>query len=260
MSDKFFGRLSDVCHKLLLKNSTLMFYLQQNRGLNYKIISDYKIGAFPEDLRDLYGKFNLDPIELREKEIIWNAEQSQFKMYPIVIPINDTVGNTIAIGCRTLMSEEKRKQLGMPKYRNSSYKKASYLYGLDKSIDSIRREDIVFVVEGYFDVLSAHQRNFKNVVATCGTIFSERQLIILSRYTSNICLLFDNDAPGQLSAKRVINSLHKFVSDYSINIVCKFTPEGYKDIDEYLRKGGDINLFLQRDNINLRNEEIITLW
>jgi DNA primase len=256
MDKGFFSKLTDVCHKLLMKNEGILYYLKEHRGLSNKTISSYKIGAFPMDLRELYEKYNLDPVELREKNIVWNADHSQFKLYPVVIPIESVYGETVAIGCRTLLGDEKRKQMGIPKYRNSNYKKTFHLFGLDRAVSAIRNSDIVYVVEGYFDVITAHQKGVKNVVATCGTMFSTRQLIMLTRYTKNICLLFDNDCPGHKSAKIIMSKFENFDSD--VNLTCKFTPNGYKDIDEYLMKGGDVSLFSTQ--ISLDNINVEKLW
>jgi DNA primase len=244
MQDTFFDELTSVCHNLLLDNQALMHYLRNHRGISDETIKKYRLGAFPKDLRDLYDRYSLDPVQLREKEIVWNADQSQFKLYPVVIPVTNINNNVVAIGCRTLLTEERRKNMGIPKYRNSKYKKTAYLFGLDKAYSSIRKNDIVFVVEGYFDVLMAHQNGISNVVATCGTMFSERQLVILSRYTKKICLLFDNDKPGRISAKKVMSKLDNYSNE--VSLMCKFTPEGYKDLDEYLRKGGSSKLFTSK--------------
>jgi len=256
MNKSFFETLASVCHNLLLDNSDIMFYLKEGRGMTDKTIETYKLGAFPKDLRDFYNKYDMDPVELRKQNIVVNANHSPFKMYPIVIPIRDIVGQSIAIGCRTLLSDDKRKELGLPKYRNSTYKKTSHLFGLDSAKGAIRNSNKVFVVEGYFDTITAHQNNIMNVVATCGTMFTERQLIILSRYTENICLLFDNDAPGKMSAQKIMQKFINF--DENIHLTCAFTPEGYKDLDEYLQKGGNMRVF---DNkIDLNEENISTLW
>lgn len=257
MNEAFYEKLTDVCHHLLLDNQDLMYYLKECRGMTDTTINSYKLGAFPNDLRDLYDRYDMDPVELRERNIVVNAEHSPFKLYPIVIPVRNVSGQSIAIGCRTLLSDEKRKQLGIPKYRNSIYKKTSHLFGLDRAIERIREKDIVFVVEGYFDTITAHQKDVMNIVATCGTIFTERQMMILSRYTKNICLLFDNDDPGRRSAKKVIDKLGNF--DAGVNLTCAFTPNGYKDLDEYLRKGGSIDL-LNGQETDLNNVEVKTLW
>ena len=257
MNEEFFAKLTDVCHNLLLDNPDLMYYLKECRAMTDDTIKTYKLGAFPSDLRDLYNRYDMNPVELRKQNIVVNAEYSPFKLYPIVIPVRNVSGKPIAIGCRTLLSSEKLKQLGLPKYRNSVYKKTSHLFGLDRAIDTIRSQDKAFVVEGYFDSITAQQNNVLNVVATCGTIFSERQMVILSRYTKNICLLFDNDDPGRRSAHRVIEKFNGF--DKNVNLTCAFTPDGYKDLDEYLRKGGKIDL-IEKQVADLNDVEITTLW
>jgi len=80
----------------------------------------------------------------------------------------------------------------------------------------------------------------KNVVATCGTLFSTRQLMILSRYTDNICILFDNDEPGMINAKKVQD---KFKNNELAKVLCGNTPKKYKDLDEFFTSGGSVDYF-----------------
>lgn len=236
MTKVFYEKLSGVCHNLLQKNKNVLKYLKEARQLSDETIELYQIGYFPKDLRLLFG--SISAVELKENNIVWNAERSPFKFYPIVIPIRDVRGRPIAIGCRTLLNEERRKDMGIPKYRNSEYEKGLYLFNLDKAVKYIRQENCVYVVEGYFDAIMAYQRGIRNVVATCGTSFTMNQYIILSRYTNNINLLFDNDTPGHRSAEIVMKKLDKFDEKPT----CLFTPENYKDLDEFLRKGGSFSL------------------
>ena len=94
----FFERLSNMCNKLLLRNDNLIGYLCEKRGITKDTIQTYKLGAFPDDLRDLYtpnGIMNAE--ELVQNGIIWNAERSPFKRYPLVIPINDIARNPIRL-------------------------------------------------------------------------------------------------------------------------------------------------------------------
>lgn len=248
MASMFYDRLHNACHDLLCNDRNLFEYLK-DRGLKASTIKNYKIGAFPKDLRLLFTRISAK--ELVQNGIIWNASKSRFNtpcMYSIVIPVKDQYGSAVAIGCRTTLSDVERKKIeervgdSVPKYKNSEYKKSQFLFGLDKAIGSIRENDKVFVTEGYFDVISAHQAGVKNVVATCGTLFSRYQLMILSRYTNNVCLLFDNDRAGTINARKILD---KFGKDEIIkmNISCKFTPSGYKDIDEYLRETKDLSFF-----------------
>lgn len=249
----FFDRLADVCHDLLYYDRGLFEYFK-NRGITAPTIQKYKLGAFPKDLRLLFSKISAK--ELRRNHIIFDASKSRFNspcMYPIVIPVRDTYGKTVALCCRTLLSDNERKKIEdstgepTPKYKNTEYKKTQYLFGLDQATEAIREKDIVYVVEGHFDVISAHQAGFKNVVATCGTLFSRYQMIVLSRYTNNICLLFDNDVPGRQNAKRIQKKI-KNDDLIKVNIKCMFTPDGFKDLDEYIRKANDISFF-EEDNV-----------
>lgn len=242
----FYEKLTDVCHDLLYKDRKLFNYLK-SRNINTSTIRKYKLGAFPKDLRILLDRMH--PKELMKNNIIWNACESPFKYgngkeiyYPIVIPIQNVSNDFVAIGCRTLSSDDKRKKLGIPKYKNTEYKKTAHLYGLNNAIKSIRKNNAVFVVEGYFDVISCHQAGVYNVVATCGTLFSKRQLVLLSRYTDNIVLLFDNDVPGHISANKILKKMEN-EKIIKANLTCRFTPKGYKDIDEYLCRGGDLKFF-----------------
>lgn len=242
MDPVFYEKLTNACHRLLLDNKKIYKYLKKRKILE-NTIKEYKLGAFPDDLRDLFRY--ISPVELKKNGIIYCADKSPFSLYPLVIPIRNSRGIPVAIGCRTLLDEVSRKELGIPKYKNSVYSKSSHLFGLDKAKSEIKKKNRVFVVEGYFDAISAHQYGMRNVVATCGTLFSQRQLIILSRYTNNISILFDNDDPGRNNAKTILD---KFSNNEHINISCIFTPSGFKDLDEYLSSCGDSKYFDAPEN------------
>lgn len=242
MQQGLYNKLSEVLHNNLCYGEDtrhLRKYLLKERGITKDTIIKYKLGAMHKDLRKLAEHIPWD--ELINNGIIWNAGDGPFRQYPVVVPVHDVYGNTIAIGCRTLMTDDEREVAGIPKYRNSVYSKTSHLFGLDKAISAIRKTGTVSVVEGYFDVLAAHQNGIMNVVATCGTIFSRRQLIILSRYAKNVVLLFDNDKPGRLSSERVCQKL-EHIDHTGVTVTSKFTPDGYKDLDEFFLKGGDYKI------------------
>jgi len=112
----------------------------------------------------------------------------------LMIPIRDARGRVIGFGARTLDPE------GVPKYLNSPktalFDKSATLFGLDLARRSIRREDRVVIVEGYMDVMQAHQAGFENIVAQMGTALTEPQLRQLQRYTKRMTLALDPDAAG----------------------------------------------------------------
>lgn len=112
----------------------------------------------------------------------------------LMIPIRDAQGRVIGFGARTLDPE------GVPKYINSPqtalFDKSRTLFGLDLARQSIHREDRAVIVEGYMDVMQAHQAGFGNVVAQMGTALTEPQLRQLQRYTKRLILALDPDAAG----------------------------------------------------------------
>lgn len=112
----------------------------------------------------------------------------------LMIPIRDARGRMIGFGARTLDPE------GVPKYINSPqtmlFDKSETLFGLDLARRAVRREDLVVIVEGYMDVMQAHQAGYQNVVAEMGTALTEPQLRQLQRYTQRMVLALDPDAAG----------------------------------------------------------------
>jgi DNA primase len=111
----------------------------------------------------------------------------------IMFPLADDRGRTLGFGART-MGDEKPKYLNSPE--TPLYHKSEALFGLDKARASAGKEDRIYVVEGYTDVLALVQAGITNVVASMGTSLTEQQLRRLARVTSNLYLCFDADAAG----------------------------------------------------------------
>ncbi len=122
----------------------------------------------------------------------------------LMIAIRDVQGRVIAFGARTLDPE------GVPKYINSPqtplFDKSRTLYGLDLARQAIRRKDRAVIVEGYMDVMQAHQSGFTNVVAQMGTALTEAQLRQLQRYTRRLVLALDPDAAGVQATLRGVET------------------------------------------------------
>lgn len=118
----------------------------------------------------------------------------------LMIPIRDLRGRVIGFGARTLDPE------GTPKYLNSPqspvFDKGNTLYGLDRAAKGIRVAERCVVVEGYMDVIQAHQAGFTDVVAQLGTALTEENLRRLTRYASRIILALDSDTAGQTATMR----------------------------------------------------------
>lgn len=112
----------------------------------------------------------------------------------LMIPIRDGRGRVIGFGARTLDPDDVPKYLNSP--RTSLFDKSKTLFGLDMARPAIRRADRVVVVEGYMDVMQAHQAGHENVVAQMGTALTDTQLRQLCRYSKRIILALDPDAAG----------------------------------------------------------------
>lgn len=118
----------------------------------------------------------------------------------IMFPIRNRVGEIIAFGARALDPD------AQPKYLNSPdtplFSKSATLYGLDLARDAIHAENLAVIVEGYMDVIIAHQAGFKNVVASLGTALTEKQLGLLKRQTRRYALALDADKAGADATRR----------------------------------------------------------
>lgn len=207
------------------------------RKLNPKIIKENGLGFAPDrwsELNDYLLSKGYESKDLLKLGLIKEGEnENNYDVFRnrIMFPIYSTKGEVIAFGGRTL---EKDKET--PKYINSPdtpiFKKGKNLYGLERS-GIIRKKNYAMLMEGYMDVLSAYIYGFDVALAPLGTALTEEQGILLKKYTSNIILSFDSDAPGQVATERaglILKSL-----GFNIRIL---KLEGAKDPDEYLKQFG----------------------
>lgn len=233
-----YKKVIKYCHRRLFKDKAAMAYLKEARGLSEETIRKFKIGLFPQNLKELYSI--VDARILRESEIIIHASKSKYQKNDIVMPVRDVYGNYIAIVGRTRLNDEERAKFNVNKYYNSPYKKRNHLFGLNLAKRSILENGIAYVVEGQFDVITPHQHGMTNVVATCSGSMSTNQVILLSRYTDRIVLLFDNEPIAQQRAQQVVKK-HK-QQNISLTSRTPFPPNT-KDIDEFIRKNSIKELY-----------------
>ncbi len=122
----------------------------------------------------------------------------------VMFPIANESGRVIAFTARTLESGDKAG----PKYINSPetplYQKGQVLFNLDKAKTAIRQAGFALLVEGQMDCISLFLRGIQHVIATSGTAFTEQQVAILRRHTSNVVVNFDPDAAGANAAEKSI--------------------------------------------------------
>lgn len=212
-------------------------YLQK-RGLEPKIITDFKLGFSPAEPWDaLYqylSRAGFRDSDMVEAGLITKSSKNQ-KCYDkfrnrVMYPILDYKGQFIAFGGRVLDNE-------LPKYLNSQdsliFNKSENLYGLFVAGQSIRKENCVVIMEGYMDVLTAHQHGVTNAVASLGTAFTPEHAKLLKRYTDRVILAYDGDGAGTKATIRGIDILREM--GFEIRIVS--FPAG-QDPDDFLKANG----------------------
>jgi DNA primase len=172
----------------------------------------------------------------------------------LIIPIRDAQGRVIAFGARALNPNDVPKYLNSP--QSPLFDKSSTLFGLDLAKQAIRDADRAVIVEGYMDVLSAHQHGYANVVAGMGTALTEAQLRLLKRFTKNFVLALDADVAGDAATLRGITlaretldrqavpvptgqGLIRFEDQLDADIRIATLPPG-RDPDDILRQTPDV--------------------
>ncbi len=244
------------------KNSEAYRYIS-GRQINDENIQTYMLGFAQNSYESLQQHFNgkySDEI-LEKAGLIIKRENKpgyidRFRNR-ITIPIFDEKGHIVAFGARAIEAGQN------PKYLNSPdtivYNKSNILYGLYQAKESIKENDSIVIMEGYFDVISAQVNGVKNAVGACGTALTENHVRLISRYTQSrrIYLAFDTDKAGQMATKRgadvikeafaglgnikqfdeSFSAIAESSDRYSCELRVVVPPEG-KDPDEFIRENG----------------------
>jgi len=139
----------------------------------------------------------------------------------LMFPIRSAKGEIIAFGGRALGDAE-------PKYMNSPqtplFDKSRVLYGLDLARDAIRSNDAVVIVEGYVDVIIAHQYGFRNVVAPLGTALTNEHVGVVKKLARTVYLALDADAAGVKATLKGLQTLEENLDGHAVPVP---TPQGY---------------------------------
>lgn len=237
---KEMSKLIDICHANLNNSEECLSYLSK-RGIGAESVKKWKLGFFPQNTSILTKYVSAD--FLHRSMITSPSGYSDFaNHYFLIFPIQNEYKDSIAIIGRTLLDDSQRSLLGLSKYKNSRYKKAQALYGLEHARSHILQKKNVFVVEGNFDVITMDAHGIHNVVGICGAAFSRHHLHRLARYTDKITFILDNDDGGKESMKRI----YKKFSNRGLKLRFCHLPEGVKDVDEYFNEGeGTVKSFFQ---------------
>ena len=172
-------------------------YLQR-RGLDGEAIETFKLGFSLDEWHAAHEhltKVGFNERELLSAGLLVEGERGAHDRFRgrLTFPIWDLKGRVIGFGARSMDDSQ-------PKYLNTAqtalFDKGGTLYALNLAQEAIRAEARAVVVEGYMDVIAAHQHGFRNVIAQMGTALTDRQVRILKRYTADVVLALDSDQAG----------------------------------------------------------------
>ncbi len=218
-------------------------YLSE-RGINQQSIDTFKIGLsgtsrihlLEEGIRNGYTVQQLFDAglvkKIDENEGVIQKNLRDTFVERIVFPIYNVAGKVLGFGGRIIKKDTKA-----PKYLNSPetvvYEKRKELFGLNLAKNAIRKLDVIYLVEGYMDVVSLSQNGIENVVAASGTAFTEEQARLIKRFTHNVTMLFDGDQAGVNASLKHISTLLK--SDLNVRVSLFPSDE---DPDSFIQKNG----------------------
>ncbi len=222
----------------------------ESRGINPAMVRQFRLGYAPMDRDWLLSRarragFSVEMLELAGL-VTRPAENPQFLRERfrgrLLFPIHDARGRTVGFGGRVMPELETRMAeagKGIAKYLNSSetvlFKKSRNLYGIDLARISARNAGWVGVVEGYTDVIAAHQVELTNVVGTLGTALTDDHVQSLRRLADRVVLVFDGDEAGQKAADR---SLGLFLG-HEVDVRVLTLPEHLDPCDFLLQNGAE---------------------
>jgi DNA primase len=252
---------ADYFHHLLLYAPEAEAARQyvRSRGLYKRTVEQFKLGyslSSYDACRSHFEGQGYSSYDLIDAGLLTENEEKQ-RVYDrfrnrLMFPIWDAKGKVVGFGARTLEKD------GVPKYLNSPqtelFDKSHLLYGLNFGKRDIREARQAVIVEGYMDVIRAHERGFKNVVAQMGTALTEHQMRLLKRYTKHFMIALDADEAGVSAAlqglKRAVDldGLIK-IDDSSIHVLK--LPQGYDPDDLIAEDAARWAEMLQNEAISL---------
>jgi DNA primase len=210
----------------------------RERGFSHDVIKKWGLGYSPTAWEALANTaqskgYNMETMELagllkkRDNGSVYDLFRNR-----VIFPIQSVSGKTIAFAGRKMSSTDPA-----PKYVNSPetelYKKSEILYGIFQAKNAIKKEDKVYLTEGYTDVITLSTYGIENVVASSGTALTPGQIRLLRRFTPNITVLYDGDSAGIKASLRGIDLL--LTEDLNVRVVA--LPEG-EDPDSYCKNLG----------------------
>ena len=215
------------------EGSSAVLYIQR-RGISPAMVKNFGLGAAPdtwESLRNAMHEKGFTDNELFDAGLVKRGKNGGFYdafRNRLMFPVIDVRGNVIGFSGRILGD-------GEPKYLNSpetlTFNKSRNLFAMNLAKKS--KSGYIILSEGNIDVVSLHQAGFDSAVASLGTSLTPEQARLISRYTSEVIIAYDNDGAGLKASQRAIGILEKL--DIKVRVL---RMSGAKDPDEYIKTKG----------------------
>ena len=213
------------------------------RGVTPEAMKTFRLGYAPDNFNALREKLSpMADLETLRASGLFSAKEGESRLYDrfrkrVMFPIANESGKVIAFTARSLETSAKSGEKAGPKYLNSPetplYSKNQVLFNLDKAKGPMRSMEFALLVEGQMDCISVYMRGIQNVIASSGTAFSEHQVALLRRQTTNVIVNFDPDAAGSTAAEKSIALLTE--EGFTIRVI---TLDDGLDPDRFIRERG----------------------
>jgi len=249
-------KYTDFCHRELLseKYPEVNEYLKK-RKISKLEISFFKIGFSPS--QNIF--FEHLKKEYNEKQIsgsgIYYHDENKKKYFDrfrnrIIFPVRSLNGSVFALGGRALSKASLAKYINSPE--TEFYKKGNNLYNINSAKETRVKNEEIFIVEGYMDVVTLHKFGIQNVVANLGTAMTEKQLDLTWKFFKNPIICLDGDVSGKKAALRAAERLFPLMrSDFNIYFL---TLPDNLDPDSYMnQKGKESFIKLTNNKIDIQN-------
>lgn len=210
------------------------------RGMSDELIEQFNLGFAPDQriLKPFLQQQKIDYQMMRKSGLFTENQQGELNdrfVDRVMYPIKNDHGQVIAFSGRLLSTA----QTGLPKYLNSPetpiFNKRRTLFNLDLARKSARKAGKLYLFEGFMDVISAFGAGITNGIASMGTSFTEEQVGIINRVTSQLDICYDGDLAGQNAIDRAISLVSDQGSALKVQVVQ--LPAGI-DPDEYVQQNG----------------------
>ncbi|MCA9230350.1 MAG: DNA primase [Planctomycetales bacterium] len=236
-------------HHMLLDSSQAepaRGYLAE-RGVSIDCIKQFQLGFAPQSWDWLLGRAveaGFSHEVLQRVGLARRKESGGYYDYfrgRLMFSIRDVRSRAIGFGGRVIpgvSSPDDAKYLNSPE--TPLFNKSSQLYALDLARDGIAREQGIVIMEGYTDVIMAHQHGITNAVAVLGTALGERHVPVVRRFTDSITLVLDGDEAGQRRTMQILDDLLALFVAHEIDLRILTLPEGCDPCDVIASQGSEV--------------------